>query len=67
MIKSYCMKDRCTYRKDVGQEKAFCLLPRCPYEASVRMKIKEPNMITRGKIVKTYLLNRELKCDKIKE
>lgn len=38
MIKSYCLKGKCTYRRLVGENKAFCMLPRCIFNQSENHK-----------------------------
>lgn len=34
MVKSYCLKEKCTFRKQVSQHEAFCMLPNCIYGQS---------------------------------
>ena len=57
MIKSYCSKEKCTYRKLVDENKAFCMLPKCIFNQSENIvkakKIDEnsstKDIIKRGK------------------
>lgn len=44
MIKSYCKKEKCSYRKLVGERKAFCVLPRCIFDERENLiKVKKLN------------------------
>lgn len=31
-VKEICFAETCTYRKQVSENKAFCMLPRCPHQ-----------------------------------
>ena len=33
-IKSYCFREKCSYRRDHKDGVSFCMLPCCPYGAS---------------------------------
>lgn len=58
MVKSYCLKEKCTFRKQVSQHEAFCMLPNCIYGQSQDLVYvdKEENL-TVGQLI---LKNKEL-------
>lgn len=35
MTKEYCQAKKCSYRKPVDTNKAFCMLPNCPYDLRI--------------------------------
>ncbi|MGN0488054.1 MAG: hypothetical protein ACI4HO_02195 [Ruminococcus sp.] len=35
MLKEYCRAEKCSYRKKVSENKAFCMLPNCPKNRTV--------------------------------
>lgn len=35
MTKEYCRAKKCSYRKPVDINKAFCMLPNCPYDLRI--------------------------------
>lgn len=58
MVKSYCLKEKCTFRKQVSSHEAFCMLPKCIYGQSQDLAYvdKEENL-TVGQLI---LKNKEL-------
>lgn len=42
MAKEFCTKKTCTYRTQVSEDKAFCMLPNCPYDSTVTVAKNKP-------------------------
>lgn len=38
--KTICLKNKCSYRKEDDNGKAFCLFPQCPYDYSYEKVIR---------------------------
>lgn len=36
-LKYICLKEKCTYRKQVEPNKAFCMLPKCPFDKCAKV------------------------------
>lgn len=58
MVKSYCLKEKCTFRKQASPHKAFCMLPNCIYDQSQDLAyIDNEENLTVGQLI---LKNKEL-------
>lgn len=59
-IKDICLKDKCSYRKLVEPDKAFCLFPSCPFGQSVKVKTPDVKPLSEKATVKEIIKRSKL-------